>query len=362
MNSADRALQDYLRQRVEFPTQNSLPLAVSAEDFGRMYIHVLYAERVLQALIEELWLLSREALTAQTRFSDFLHTAIEMELHSIEFLSMLWKDGSKEGLENSQKILLRSAQEWETLARNLSAEEYPEFLLHAVELMNELCDNEEELHLRAKDGNRRLLAPVTYRAFDDLDKVFAFDYRDAQIAQSDRGERLYEGGGRGVQTSYASILAVLKHLKLGTGAHLIDLGSGFGRLGLIAGLLRSDLQFTGFEYVPQRVANATDCAERAGVSDRVRFYAQDLGNSEFQIPLADAYYLYDPFSPETFEKVLAQLNKLSWSASMTVVTKADASSWFLKRMGEGNWQSPESHDGATLQFFKSKAGKNLIFR
>jgi hypothetical protein len=76
-----------------------------------------------------------------------------------------------------------------------------------------------------------------YRAFDGVDELLAIDYSSEELLESAgrRSERLYENSGVRVQTSYMTIIKVLAHLQLSEGAHLVDLGSGYGRVGLTAG-------------------------------------------------------------------------------------------------------------------------------
>ena len=230
-------------------------------------------------------------------------------------------------------------------ARDLSPDDFPGFGRELVQTISGYCASEERNH------------EVLYRAFAGLDDVFEIDYRENKemMPTAARAERLYEGGGRGVQTSYATILKVLARLQLSPGAHLIDLGSGFGRVGLTAGLWREDLRFSGYEYVGHRVAAANASAERAGLSERIRFLEQDLSAPGFEIPAADVYYLYDPFSPETYRHVLARLTKVGRARPITVVAKDAAREAFRQFTSREDWRDPESVDEGSVYLFRSRA-------
>jgi hypothetical protein len=195
---------------------------------------------------------------------------------------------------------------------------------------------------------------VLYRAFDGIDDVLEIDYQETRqmMPKTGASERLYEGGGVGVQTSYSTILKVLEHLQLKENAHLIDLGSGFGRVGLATGLWREDLRFSGYEYVGHRVAASNASANRAGVGERVRFMQQDL--STFQIPAADVYYLYDPFSASTYHQVFARLSELGRERATTVVAKAGARESFQRSMDAHEWLPPETLDEGTIFLYRSR--------
>jgi tRNA1(Val) A37 N6-methylase TrmN6 len=99
-----------------------------------------------------------------------------------------------------------------------------------------------------------------------------------------------------MELGYSTVLTALRYLYPTQGSRFIDLGSGYGRLGFVIGLLRPDMDFKGYEFVRHRVDNAMLTVENLDLQDHVQFYTQDLSSRDFQIPDAEIYYLYDPFS------------------------------------------------------------------
>jgi SAM-dependent methyltransferase len=186
-----------------------------------------------------------------------------------------------------------------------------------------------------------------------LDDALLIDYSHEVPVKSE--ERLYDGGGAGVQTSYSSILNLLNGLKFAHGERLTDLGSGYGRLGLMLGLFRADLTFSGYEYVGHRVDSSSRAAKHAGVSDRVRFFQQDLADPNFALPESDVYYLYDPFSPSTYQKILQQLITVGSERPIRIVTKGNAKSWLDDAISNTGWENPEPLDEGGLLVYKSPA-------
>ena len=171
-------------------------------------------------------------------------------------------------------------------------------------------------------------------------------------SSKDQPERLYEGAGIGVQTSYASILMALDRVQLPQAAKVVDLGSGYGRVGFAIGLLRPDLEITGYEYVPHRVDNANDVAKAAGLTN-VHFITQDLAAADFKIPKADVFYMYDPFSRETYGYVLDQLIAMGRTTPITVITKGRANDWVTDALKGHGWQTEASLDSGTVFVFNS---------
>lgn len=228
-------------------------------------------------------------------------------------------------------------------AQTLGASEFRLFSRELIRIISAYCH--DEAHIQ----------DVMYRAFDGLDDVLEIDYLETKqmMPKSDGSERLYEGGGVGVQTSYSTIMKVLEQLQLPANSHLVDLGSGFGRVGLATGLWREDLRFSGYEFVGHRVNASNASAERAGLGDRIRFLQQDLSDSSFQIPAADAYYLYDPFSTNTYQHVFARLAELGRERKVSIIAKAGAKAGFQRWMSEYKWNAPELVDEGTVHIYRT---------
>jgi hypothetical protein len=86
-----------------------------------------------------------------------------------------------------------------------------------------------------------------------------------------------------VPTSDEVTVAMLKLAGVGPGDHVIDLGSGDGRI-VITAARQFGASGLGVEIVPDLVAKSVENAKRAGVEAKVKFVEQDL----FKANLADA--------------------------------------------------------------------------
>jgi SAM-dependent methyltransferase len=78
---------------------------------------------------------------------------------------------------------------------------------------------------------------------------------------------------------------------------VVDIGSGAGKF-CVAAALAGRARFIGVEHRPRLVAAARDLARVFDVADRVRFVEGALGAQS--VPVADAYYLYNPFEENVF--------------------------------------------------------------
>jgi predicted RNA methylase len=84
------------------------------------------------------------------------------------------------------------------------------------------------------------------------------------------------------------------HLNVRT---VVDIGSGAGKF-CVAAALAGGCRFTGLEQRPRLVASARALARLFDVDDRVDFVEGALG--QIATPVADAYYLYNPFGEYLF--------------------------------------------------------------
>lgn len=351
MNEADRVLRDIMADRFAGgESRGSGPPADSA----RLFIRSLFLTAALENLVERHWMMARES--SAPSFSDFVVSALGRELAPFQFLADVWTSFTPESLKSKALILASLRRDLVAESRDASPQAFREFVTAAVREMKTLCAFEESWRER-REKEPSLLPASLYRAFEAMDEIFGLNYDDAGMTSS-ATERLYEGSGARVQTSYPQIFTALAQLGLPRGSRLIDLGSGFGRVGLIAGLVRDDLDCIGYEYVPHRVAVAQAAANRAGIGERSRFFAQDLASETFVIPEADAYYLYDPFTESTYERVVQRIFEVGREKPVTVVTKGASADWF--RRAQGEWAGPELCDGGTILIFRSKSQRNAF--
>ena len=121
-------------------------------------------------------------------------------------------------------------------------------------------------------------------------------------------------------TGYADALAMFEHLQLPDGSVFCELGSGFGRLGLIIGLLYPRLIYRGYELVAPRVEAAQQAHAQLNLGDHVQFQVSDLSAwSALAADDADVYYVFCSFSEETGKHVLEELRKVAKRKTIQLV-------------------------------------------
>jgi SAM-dependent methyltransferase len=123
-------------------------------------------------------------------------------------------------------------------------------------------------------------------------------------------------------------LAMLELAGVCAGDHVIDLGSGDGRI-VITAARRFGATGLGVEIVPDLVQRSRDAARVAGVSDRVRFEVQDLFETDLKPATVVTMYL----TTEVNQRLKPVLRKLKPG------TRIVSHDW---DMGEGSDWPPDA--------------------
>ncbi len=144
-----------------------------------------------------------------------------------------------------------------------------------------------------------------------------------------------------LQTRYATLDKIAQHLQFTPGQTLVDLGSGFGRVGIYYALRNLGLKIRGFELAPERVEFSNATKQRLGL-DGIEFGVQDLEDPSFCPPPADYYFLFDPVKKSVRDKVIEDLKGLARTAPkpFTVIAISGWSKQILADFGAQTWLEP----------------------
>lgn len=92
--------------------------------------------------------------------------------------------------------------------------------------------------------------------------------------------------------------------------HVVDLGAGYGRLGIIMQEKLPLAFYTGVEIVKQRVDEGNRVFEKLHC-EKARLIAADLASSSYELPLGDCYFIYDYGTLDHIRWTMGQLQNLS---------------------------------------------------
>jgi hypothetical protein len=164
-------------------------------------------------------------------------------------------------------------------------------------------------------------------------------------------DRVWPSGGEDIWTPYATIGVALRHLNVTPDDVVYDLGSGYGRFILYGGIV-TEAQYKGIEMLPERVEVCREAIARLQLSNVTITEGNVLGQDYSD---GSVFYMYYPFSPQTFRGVVAGLKKIAAQKKITVVTRLCPPSLF----NDQNWIKFEDRIGDTyshnaVSIFRSK--------
>jgi len=322
---------------------------ITPKELAHLLVDVAFLRSVLKFIEDEHWIQSKKDTDKEVNFNKFIKKFFKLELKPVVFLHPFFEVSSLDGI----RLAARNAALIETsIIQQIKTKTYIDQKIIStttLQLMSELFEFEHQLNIEKKeDGIETNLS--LYRTFDILDQVFELNYIHDETALITQKERLYENAGMGVQSSYLTALMALRYLNPAKNSRFVDLGSGYGRVGLVIGLMRPDIDFIGYEFMEGRVNVATSTCSNLGMEQHVHFHTQDLSSKDFKIPAAEAYYIFDSFSDETYKHVLERLQEIALTKKITVVTKGNARLWFKNN----NWSSPQEFNDGNLCLFRSR--------
>lgn len=125
-----------------------------------------------------------------------------------------------------------------------------------------------------------------------------------------------------LNTPYGVLENIVKFLNLTPGSKVVDMGSGFGRFGILIGMRHPGIQFLGYEYHLHRMQATADLALRLGWSN-VRFAQADFAAESFQPEIADVYFTYfSSQSEEVMHKLFEKLLSVARQRPIRVVCRS----------------------------------------
>lgn len=111
-----------------------------------------------------------------------------------------------------------------------------------------------------------------------------------------------------LQVTYHDMKIIFDTIKPKAHEKVVDLGAGYGRMGIYLHWYHPQTHFLGIELVPERVNEANRIYHKMQLQNKEMIIG-DLSKLE-QIPDGDYYFIYDFGSEEHLKKILNQLRAL----------------------------------------------------
>jgi hypothetical protein len=180
----------------------------------------------------------------------------------------------------------------------------PALLLDARRARDEVISG----HLRGPALAERLLAVPASERDVWVDALLALPEPPPDIPDLPAGAVPY------LPCGVEEILTLVREAPLGPGDELVDLGSGMGRVAILAHLL-SGARASGVEIQRPLVELARGCADGLGLGQQVPFRHANAVEAELD---GSIFFLYAPFNGQTLTRVIQKLERVAQRRSITV--------------------------------------------
>jgi hypothetical protein len=126
-----------------------------------------------------------------------------------------------------------------------------------------------------------------------------------------------------LQTPYTELRWMLSVLNLKPGQTIVDLGAGYGRMGLVMHTHYPDCNFVGIEIAKTRVDEGNRVFKNHQAMHAILLHA-DVASENFEIPDAEVYFIYDLSRLKTIKLVIDRLKERSRKKSICVIGRGRA--------------------------------------
>lgn len=127
-----------------------------------------------------------------------------------------------------------------------------------------------------------------------------------------------------LQTPYSEFHKIVEVISPEENHKVVDLGAGYGRLGLVCHAFDSSIIFEGHEYAQERVDEGNRIYEYLDIENS-KLIQQDLCSDQFEMPSADIYFMYEYGDMMHVQESLKQLQEVSLKKNFRLVCRGKGS-------------------------------------
>lgn len=140
-----------------------------------------------------------------------------------------------------------------------------------------------------------------------------------------------------LQTPYCEILSALSLFQGQRINRVVDIGAGYGRVGLISSTLFPEAQFLGYEIVKPRQREGQRVFEKYNL-ENCDIAHKNVLSEDFELPQAEIYFLYDFSREEDVSKLLKILSSRIRKYSFSLIVSGDRVTKLLKTTYSKFWK------------------------
>jgi hypothetical protein len=168
-----------------------------------------------------------------------------------------------------------------------------------------------------------LLDQILGYEIERIESVLSCEHEDYYKTRLKEGEsqRWFGLHPQTLQTPFSEILDFLLLLKKYQINKVIDLGAGYGRVGVVMQSIFPESTFVGHEIVPERVEEGNRVFKKLHLN-KCHLVNEDVLKIE-EFPQADLYFIYDFSEYEDVRKLLSLFSKKMYKDRFFVVARGE---------------------------------------
>lgn len=199
-----------------------------------------------------------------------------------------------------------------------------------LELIREVLKVMPETYSLAKEQSYKIDQILDFRS-EEVEKELVAKSQDnsSQASQPDR--RTWVGlDVQAFQTPYSELAEMVRLLSPAPDELWVDLGAGYGRMGIVLAIFAPEVNFLGHEIISER-ANEGSRVFKTLDLERARLSSTNIAAREFQIESADLYFIYDFGSKSEVYSVIEKLSVIAKSKKIRVIARGRGiRNWLLQ--------------------------------
>lgn len=210
-------------------------------------------------------------------------------------------------------------------------------------LSKEVFSNNREVHprLHAKDVDRLLGYKIT-----KIEEKLVQKYRAYDISNDESSRKKHFSGAQTwiglhpqiLQTPYCDIFKALSMFKGQQIKRVVDIGAGYGRVGLVTKTLFPNAEFLGFEIVEKRQVEGERIIRKFNL-ENCSINCINVLDKDFILPEADIYFIYDFSTEEDISHILKILSLRIKEYPFSLVVTGDRINNLLKKTYSHVWKN-----------------------
>lgn len=139
-----------------------------------------------------------------------------------------------------------------------------------------------------------------------------------------------------LQTPYNDIYDCFLELEQVSVQKVVDIGSGYGRVGLVMNAFFPEAEFIGYEILKQRGSEGNRIFEKLGLGN-CEIRNENVLEIEFELPEAQVYFIYDFSEMSDICQILDILVERSKKYQFYLIARGDRMEYLINKKYNGTW-------------------------